>query len=113
MDHRIRVRLVPPHDARFRAAVELAFVAASTSGADLDSPEAARRTQEDLRAHGFPAAAIGMTRSVEEYLRHVSHWTIWRDGSPGTTRRLPPSSSPVAGDLHDTAEATDGPRPLG
>jgi len=57
-------------------------VAASLAGAELDSPEAARIVEDELRSDGYPSTEISLFRSVEEYRNRVSHWVAWRDGRP-------------------------------
>ena len=82
IEHRIRIDLRPRVDLRFRAALEDACVAASLAGADLDTPDAARIVEEDLRSGSYPNAEISLFRSVEEYRNRVSNWVAWRDGRP-------------------------------
>ena len=87
--HRLRIDLRPRADLEFRAALERASVAASLAGAELDSPEAARIVEDELRSDGYPSTEISLFRSVEEYRNRVSNWVAWRDGRPGkrATRR--------------------------
>ena len=81
-NHRIRIELRPRVDLKFRAALERACVAASLSGAALDTPDAARIVEEELRSGGYPNTEISLFRSVEEYRNRVSNWVAWRDGRP-------------------------------
>jgi len=80
--HRLRIDLRPRADLEFRAALERASVAASLAGAELDTPEAARIVEDELRSDGYPSTEISLFRSVEEYRNRVSHWVAWRDGRP-------------------------------
>lgn len=82
MKCRIRIDLRPRIDLTFRAALEGACVAASLAGAELDTPEAARIVEDELRSHGYPNAEISLFRSVEEYRNRASNWVAWRDGRP-------------------------------
>jgi hypothetical protein len=82
VNHRIRIELRPRMDPEFRAALERASVVASLAGADLDTPEAARIVEEELRSGGYPSTEISLFRTVEEYRNRVSHWVAWRDGRP-------------------------------
>jgi hypothetical protein len=79
MGIRIRIRLEPPDDLAFHDRFEQAVAAASSGQHELDSPEAARIAGEYLRSNGYPAATIEFSRSVDEYLQHVSHWRVLRD----------------------------------
>jgi hypothetical protein len=81
-NHRIRIDLRPRVDPTFRAALERASVAALLAGAEIDTPEAARIVEEELRSDGYPNAEISLFRSVDEYRIGVSHWVAWRDGRP-------------------------------
>ena len=58
MNHRIRIGLRPRQDLTFRVAFERACVAASLTGAELDTAEAARIVEEELRSGGYPNAEI-------------------------------------------------------
>ena len=82
VNHRLRIDLRPRADLEFRAALERASVAASLAGAELDTPEAARIVEDELRSGGYPSTEICLFRSVEEYRNRVSHWVAWRDGRP-------------------------------
>jgi hypothetical protein len=82
MKHRVRIDLHPRSDLMFRAALERACLAASVAGAELDTPDAARIVEEELRSVGYPNAEISLFRSVEEYRKRVSNWVAWRDGRP-------------------------------
>jgi hypothetical protein len=82
MKHRTRIDLRPPLDLTFRAAFERACVAASLAGAELDTPDAARIVEDELRSDGYPNAEISLFRSVQEYRNRVSNWVAWRDGRP-------------------------------
>jgi hypothetical protein len=107
MKHRIRIDLRPRVDLTFRAALERACVAASLAGAELDTPDAARIVEEEIRSGGYPNAEISLFRSVEEYRNRVSNWVAWRDGRPHTRERS----------AHDRARTDRGDRleqaPLG
>jgi broad specificity phosphatase PhoE len=80
MTCRIRIDLRPRADLTFRSALERACVAASLAGAELDTPDAARIVEDELRSHGYPNAEISLFRSVEEYRNRVANWVAWRDG---------------------------------
>jgi hypothetical protein len=82
MTNRIRIDLRPRIDSAFRAALEGACVAASLAGAEIDTPEAARIVEDELRSRGYPNAEISLFRSVEEYRNRASNWVAWRDGHP-------------------------------
>jgi hypothetical protein len=86
MKHRTRIDLRPPLDLTFRSAFERACVAASLAGAELDTPDAARIVEDELRSDGYPNAEISLFRSVEEYRNRVSNWVAWRDGRPRAIR---------------------------
>jgi hypothetical protein len=87
MNVRVHIDLRPRTDLMFRAAFERACVAASVEGAELDSPDAARIVEEELRSGGYPNAEISLFRSVEEYRNRVSNWVAWRDGRPRSKER--------------------------
>lgn len=87
MKHRIRIDLRPRTDPMFRAAFQRACVTASVAGAELDSPDAARIVEEELRSGNYPKAEISLFRSVEEYRNRVSNWVAWRDGRPRNRER--------------------------
>jgi hypothetical protein len=87
MTHRTHVDLQPPLDLAFRAAFGRACVAASLAGAELDTPDAARIVEDELRSDGYPKAEISLFRSVEEYRNRVSNWVVWRDGRPPKRER--------------------------
>jgi hypothetical protein len=98
MRYRIRIELRPRIDLTFREALEHACVAASVAGAELDTPQAARIVEEELRDGGYPDAEISVFRSVEEYRNRVSNWVVWRDGrrpsrlrGAGSMAATPPS----------------------
>ena len=86
VSHRLRIDLRPRADLEFRAALERASVAASLAGAELDTPEAARIVEDELRSDGYPSTEISLFRSVEEYRNRVTNWTVWRDGRQRRTR---------------------------
>jgi hypothetical protein len=95
IEHRIRIDLRPRVDLTFRAALERACLAASVAGAELDTPEAARIVEEELRSGGYPDAEISLFRSVEEYRNRVSNWVAWRDGRPREAQRSGRGQAPV------------------
>ena len=98
MNHRIRIGLRPRQDLTFRVAFERACVAASLTGAELDTAEAARIVEEELRSGGYPNAEISVFRSVEEYRNRVSNWVAWRDGRPQKSERSTHEQARIDGD---------------
>ena len=102
----MRIRLVPPADAAFRAVVERACLAASIAGVGLDTPDAARIVEEELRAGGYPRAEVGLFRSVEDVRSHVSNWIVWRDGR---SRRMTPDVVSSTGPEPATVATPSGP----
>jgi hypothetical protein len=82
INRRTRIDLRPPSDTRFRAAIERACIAASLTGVELDTPDAARIVRDEVRSDGYPNAEISVFRTVEEFRNRVSNWIVWRDGRP-------------------------------
>lgn len=77
---RVKAALVPWDDQEFVLAYERAHAEVEASGPSPEGIEAAMRVQGLLRARGYPHAHIEVSRTVDEALRHVAHWTILRDG---------------------------------
>jgi len=95
IEHRVRIDFRPPADLAFRAALERACLAASVAGAELDTPDAARIVEEELRSGSYPNAEISLFRSVEEYRNRVSNWVAWRDGRPRGAERRRRGQAPI------------------
>ena len=87
MNGRVRIRLEPQDDRAFHEVFDLAVAAASAHPNELDAPESARLAEGFLRGHGYPAATVDYSRSIDEYLEHISHWFVWRDGREGNARQ--------------------------
>ena len=39
----------------------------------------ARLAEDLLRDAGYPRARIAVSRTVDEAMAHVAHWTVWRE----------------------------------
>ena len=60
-----------------------AFEHARDSVHQEDAPDGARagaRVQHLLREAGYPDARVEVIQTVDEKLRHTSHWLVSRDG---------------------------------
>jgi hypothetical protein len=88
MNSRVQIRLQPQDDRAFHEVFELALGAVSASLTELDAPEAAGVAEDFLRGHGYPAATVDYSRSIDEYLQHISHWLVWRDGRENWKRGI-------------------------
>ena len=88
MNGRVRIQLEPQDDQAFHEVFDLAIAAVSAHPNELDAPESARIAEHFLRDHGYPAATVDYSRSIDEYLAHVSHWLVWRDGRERKARQL-------------------------
>jgi hypothetical protein len=63
------------------------------TGLEADCFVVAERVQIALRNDGYPDARIAYTRSVEDVLARVAHWTVWRNG---TSVLIPAVGGPAA-----------------
>jgi hypothetical protein len=81
MRHLVRLKVVPPDDRDFHAAIERAEQVVVKEGIRLDSDEAADRLQVLLRTAGYPATRVDCLRSLDEVLAPQATWTIRRDGA--------------------------------
>ncbi len=86
-NHSVRIGYLPRLDHAFQAAIERACLAASLTGVDIDTPDAALIAEDHLRSHGYPNAAISLARSVQDYRNRISRWHVRRDGRPGASGR--------------------------
>jgi hypothetical protein len=77
---RISARLEPWDDPDFVRAFERARDETARSGCCPEGPAAAAEVERQLREAGYPDARVGVERSVDEALAHVSHWLVRRDG---------------------------------
>lgn len=81
MDCRLKIKVVEWDDRAFVRALDESLADALDDGLDIDRPAVAERTEAELRGEGYPDARIVYTRSVDEVLSRVAHWTVWREGS--------------------------------
>lgn len=83
VDHGIRVAIIPWDEPAFHAAVQDACRLAHRQCPE--PPSAAGEmdlAQHFLRCQGFPRATVTDARSVDEFVRHIDHWIVRRDGAP-------------------------------
>ena len=81
MDCRLKIKVVDWQDRAFVRAFDVSLADALRDGLDIDRATVADRAEAELRGEGYPAARISYTRSVDEVLTRVAHWTVWRDGT--------------------------------
>ena len=81
MDCRLKIKVVDWQDRAFIRALDTSLADALRDGLDIDRPAVADRAEAELRGEGYPDARISYTRSVDEVLARIAHWTVWRDGS--------------------------------
>jgi hypothetical protein len=78
---RVKIKIVDWQDRDFIVALDVGLSDALRSGLEADSLVVAERVQIALRNDGYPDARIAYTRSVEDVLARVAHWTVWRNGT--------------------------------
>ena len=81
MDCRLKIKVVDWQDRAFVRAFDVSLSDALRDGLDIDRQAVADRAEAELRGDGYPDARIAYTRSVDEVLARIAHWTVWRDGS--------------------------------
>lgn len=81
MDCRLKIKLVDWQDLASVRALDASFADALNDGLDIDRPAVAERAEAELHHEGYPEARIAYSRSADEVLGRVAHWTVWRDGS--------------------------------
>ena len=67
-------------DPHFRSAVEEVWRSTRAEAEEFDSCRAVESAQRKLRAAGYPGAVIIHSRTVDEALRGIAHWSVTRDG---------------------------------
>jgi len=77
-DCKVKIKVVEWDDRDFVAAIDGAWQGASAQASDVDAFETAQRAQDLLRGSGFPTAVIEYSRSVDEAMSHIAHWTVRR-----------------------------------
>ena len=88
LEHNVKIRVVDWDDRVFVQTVNSVWRDTADGDVDLDSREAAARAQLLLRHAGYPSAEVTYTRSVDEALHHVAHWTVRRQaGADDPTSR--------------------------
>lgn len=86
MDCRLKIKVVDWQDRAFIRALDVSLSDALRDGLDIDRPAVADRAEAELRDGGYPDARIAYSRSVDEVLSRIAHWTVWRDGSSPDSR---------------------------
>jgi hypothetical protein len=76
----IKASITPWDDPAFMKAFEQAKDQVVSDAEHPDWPRAALEVQHRLREAGYPDARVEVVRTVEEALRHTSHWIVSRDG---------------------------------
>ena len=79
MDCRLKIKVVDWQDRDFIRALDASLADALRDGLDIDRSAVADRAEAELRGEGYPRARISYTRSVDEVLARVAHWTVWRE----------------------------------
>jgi hypothetical protein len=67
-------------DPDFRSAVEEVWRSTRVEAEEFDSCKAVELAQHKLRAAGYPEAVIIHTRTVDEALKGIAHWSVIRGG---------------------------------
>jgi hypothetical protein len=80
---RFTVAIVDWNDQEFVRSFERARDQAEAEGLTIHGPKAAARAEALLRDVGYPHARIAVSRTVDEAMAHVAHWTVWRE-APGS-----------------------------
>jgi hypothetical protein len=75
----IRAKITPWDDRAFVQAFEAARGVVAADGVP-DGPKSAARVEHLLREAGYPGARVDVIRTVQEALKHTSHWIVMRDG---------------------------------
>ena len=76
----VSARIEPWDDPAFVKAFEHARDEVAQSGCCPDGPTAAAQVERRLHEAGYRHARVGVERTVDEALAHVSHWHVRRDG---------------------------------
>jgi hypothetical protein len=66
-------------DRSFVTAFEQARDQVEAEGLTLRGPEAAARAEALLRDAGYPRALIVVSRTVDDAIARIAHWTVWRE----------------------------------
>lgn len=66
-------------DQAFVKAFERARDQVAAEGLTIHGPKAAARAEALMREAGYPHARIAVSRTVDEAMAHVAHWTVWRE----------------------------------
>lgn len=76
---RFNAAIVDWDDQDFVRAFEGARDQVNAEGLTIHGPKAAARAEALLREAGYPGARIAVSRTVDEAMAHVAHWTVWRE----------------------------------
>jgi 3-oxoacyl-(acyl-carrier-protein) synthase len=77
---KIKAKITPWEDQAFVKAFEAARDAIHQATDVPDGARAGARVQHQLRDAGYPLARVDVIQTVDEKLRHTSHWLVSRDG---------------------------------
>jgi hypothetical protein len=76
---RLTASIVDWNDQEFVRSFERARDQSEADGLTIHGPKGAARAEALLRDAGYPRARIAVSRTVDEAMAHVAHWTLWRE----------------------------------
>jgi hypothetical protein len=76
---RFNAAIVDWDDQDFVTAFERAHDQVAAEGLTIHGPKAAARAEALLHEAGYPRARIAVSRTADEAMAHVAHWTVWRE----------------------------------